>query len=47
MPSIGIKLDSIPGRLNQSIIILNRPGIESNLIPIDGIVHAWITSKEV
>ncbi|NEV48937.1 hypothetical protein EUZ93_00030, partial [Wolbachia pipientis] len=27
MPSIGIKLDSIPGRLNQSIIILNRPGI--------------------
>nr|AWV83343.1 cytochrome oxidase subunit II [Muda kuroiwae] len=27
MPSIGIKLDAVPGRLNQSGIFINRPGL--------------------
>jgi len=27
IPSIGIKIDAIPGRLNQSFIYINRPGV--------------------
>nr|QKN98962.1 cytochrome c oxidase subunit II [Mileewa margheritae] len=27
IPSLGVKLDALPGRMNQSKIILNRPGI--------------------
>nr|QFI35942.1 cytochrome c oxidase subunit II [Mileewa albovittata] len=27
IPSIGVKLDALPGRMNQSKILLNRPGI--------------------
>nr|AWV84318.1 cytochrome oxidase subunit II [Chilecicada sp. PL492] len=27
MPSLGIKVDAVPGRLNQTAVFLNRPGI--------------------
>ncbi|KYN50408.1 Cytochrome c oxidase subunit 2, partial [Trachymyrmex cornetzi] len=27
IPSLGIKIDSTPGRLNQTLILINRPGI--------------------
>nr|AIM19512.1 cytochrome c oxidase subunit II [Tettigades auropilosa] len=27
MPSIGMKVDAVPGRLNQSSILINRPGL--------------------
>jgi len=27
VPSLGIKADSIPGRLNQSYILIKRPGV--------------------
>lgn len=27
IPSIGIKVDSTPGRLNQTIFLINRPGL--------------------
>nr|YP_009735130.1 cytochrome c oxidase subunit II [Acropyga kinomurai]QBG38629.1 cytochrome c oxidase subunit II [Acropyga kinomurai] len=27
IPSLGIKMDSTPGRLNQSMLIMNRPGL--------------------
>nr|WMQ72210.1 cytochrome oxidase subunit II [Okanagana opacipennis] len=27
MPSLGIKLDAVPGRLNQASIMVNRPGL--------------------
>nr|WMQ72203.1 cytochrome oxidase subunit II [Okanagana ornata]WMQ72219.1 cytochrome oxidase subunit II [Okanagana ornata] len=27
MPSLGIKVDAVPGRLNQSSIMINRPGL--------------------
>uniref|UniRef100_UPI0030038420 cytochrome c oxidase subunit II n=1 Tax=Mycetophylax simplex TaxID=341688 RepID=UPI0030038420 len=27
LPSLGIKMDSTPGRLNQTLLIINRPGI--------------------
>lgn len=27
VPSLGIKIDSTPGRLNQSYLFINRPGI--------------------
>nr|YP_009735142.1 cytochrome c oxidase subunit II [Acropyga myops]QBG38643.1 cytochrome c oxidase subunit II [Acropyga myops] len=27
VPSLGIKMDSTPGRLNQSMLIMNRPGL--------------------
>lgn len=36
----------IPGRLIRRFIWLSRPGVESILIPRDGTVHEWITSKE-
>lgn len=31
----------------NNIVWFNRPGVESILIPIEGTVHAWITSIEV
>ena len=37
----------IPGRLMKSKVWFNRPGIESILIPKEGIVQAWITSIDV
>nr|AZL93375.1 cytochrome c oxidase subunit 2 [Pimpla luctuosa] len=27
IPSLGIKIDSIPGRINQTLMLINRPGI--------------------
>nr|WMQ72240.1 cytochrome oxidase subunit II [Okanagodes terlingua] len=27
MPSLGIKVDAVPGRLNQSAVLINRPGL--------------------
>nr|AUJ22053.1 cytochrome oxidase subunit II [Chonosia crassipennis] len=27
MPSLGVKVDAVPGRLNQSAILINRPGL--------------------
>lgn len=31
----------------NNIVWFKRPGVESILIPRDGIVHAWITSIDV
>lgn len=56
--TIGIKLwfnpqisehcpKKIPGRYINNIDWFNRPGVESILIPIEGIVQAWITSIDV
>lgn len=36
-----------PGRYIKIIDWFNRPGVESILIPKEGTVQAWITSKEV
>lgn len=36
----------IPVRLAKRINWFIRPGIASTLIPIDGIVHEWITSSD-
>lgn len=36
----------IPGRYIIVVIWFNRPGVESILIPRDGIVHEWITSVD-
>ena len=38
---------NIPGRFINNKVWLSRPGIESILIPKDGIAHEWITSIEV
>lgn len=27
IPALGIKIDSIPGRLNQTLLFINRPGL--------------------
>nr|AWV84370.1 cytochrome oxidase subunit II [Mendozana platypleura] len=27
MPSLGVKVDAVPGRLNQSAVLINRPGL--------------------
>lgn len=56
--TIGIKLwlipqisehwpKNIPGRFINRVVWLRRPGVESILIPRDGIVQAWITSIDV
>lgn len=43
VPSLGIKIDSTPGRLNQSIIFLNRPGVFfGQCSEICGINHSFI-----
>lgn len=43
IPSLGIKIDSIPGRINQSSIIINRPGIFfGQCSEICGINHRFI-----
>lgn len=43
VPSLGIKIDSIPGRLNQSIIWINRPGLFfGQCSEICGINHSFI-----
>jgi len=36
-----------PGRFINNIVWFKRPGVESILIPREGIVHAWITSIDV
>lgn len=35
-----------PGRCINNIDWFNRPGVESILIPREGIVQAWITSSD-
>lgn len=43
VPSLGIKIDSTPGRLNQSMIFLNRPGIFfGQCSEICGINHSFM-----
>nr|DAC76911.1 TPA_asm: cytochrome c oxidase subunit II [Pseudomyrmex concolor] len=43
VPSIGIKMDSTPGRLNQSMIWMNRPGIFfGQCSEICGINHSFM-----
>lgn len=43
IPSLGIKIDSTPGRLNQSYIIINRPGLFfGQCSEICGINHRFI-----
>lgn len=37
----------IPGRDIYKNVWFNRPGVESILMPREGIVQAWITSIEV
>jgi len=36
-----------PGRFINNIVWFRRPGVESILMPKEGIVHEWITSMEV
>lgn len=43
IPSLGIKIDSTPGRLNQSILQINRPGLFfGQCSEICGINHSFI-----
>lgn len=43
IPSLGIKVDSIPGRINQTLIFLNRPGLFfGQCSEICGINHRFI-----
>lgn len=43
VPSLGIKIDSTPGRLNQSMLIMNRPGLFfGQCSEICGINHRFI-----
>lgn len=43
LPSLGIKIDSTPGRLNQTIFLINRPGLFfGQCSEICGINHRFI-----
>lgn len=43
IPSLGVKIDSTPGRLNQSLIFINRPGLFfGQCSEICGINHSFI-----
>lgn len=43
VPSLGIKIDSTPGRINQTLLIINRPGIYfGQCSEICGINHSFI-----
>jgi len=43
IPSLGIKIDSTPGRLNQTILFINRPGLFfGQCSEICGINHRFI-----
>nr|YP_009566972.1 cytochrome c oxidase subunit II [Cryptopone sauteri]QBB73595.1 cytochrome c oxidase subunit 2 [Cryptopone sauteri] len=43
IPSLGIKMDSTPGRLNQSMLFMNRPGIYfGQCSEICGINHSFM-----
>lgn len=43
LPSLGIKIDSTPGRLNQTSIFINRPGVYfGQCSEICGINHRFI-----
>lgn len=43
VPSLGIKIDSTPGRLNQTILFINRPGLFfGQCSEICGINHRFI-----
>lgn len=43
IPSLGVKIDSIPGRINQTTIQINRPGIlYGQCSEICGINHSFI-----
>lgn len=43
VPSLGIKIDSTPGRLNQSLLFINRPGLFfGQCSEICGINHRFI-----
>lgn len=43
VPSLGVKIDSIPGRINQTLINLNRPGLfYGQCSEICGINHRFI-----
>lgn len=43
VPALGIKIDSTPGRLNQTILIINRPGLYfGQCSEICGINHRFI-----
>jgi len=46
IPNIGIKIDAIPGRINQIILIINRPGISiGQCSEICGAGHSFIPIK--
>lgn len=43
IPSLGIKIDSTPGRLNQTTLFINRPGLFfGQCSEICGINHSFI-----
>ena len=43
MPSLGIKIDAVPGRLNQTSILAERPGIfYGQCSEICGVYHGSI-----
>jgi cytochrome c oxidase subunit 2 len=43
IPSLGIKMDALPGRLNQTFILINRPGVYyGKCSELCGILHGFM-----
>jgi heme/copper-type cytochrome/quinol oxidase subunit 2 len=43
IPSLGVKVDSVPGRINQTLVMINRPGlIIGQCSEICGAGHSFI-----
>lgn len=48
VPSLGVKVDAIPGRLNQTFVLIKRPGIfYGQCSEICGVNHAFMPIKVV
>lgn len=48
VPSLGLKLDSIPGRLNQTSVLIERPGVYyGQCSEICGVYHGFINKSLV
>lgn len=46
VPSLGIKVDAVPGRLNQAFVYIKRPGIfYGQCSEICGIYHGFMPIK--
>jgi len=43
VPSLGVKVDAIPGRINQQALLINRPGVfMGQCSELCGVLHSFM-----